>query len=81
MNFFKALFGGKSETSEEKKKADEIKNFDVLKYDGVRALQMGQTDYAVKCFGHALDIKDDLEIRDYLSQAYMRAENFTAAYE
>lgn len=59
MNFFKALFGGKIETSEEKKKEDEAKNFDVLKYDGVRAMRSGQLDYATKCFRHALEIKDD----------------------
>lgn len=42
MKFFKALFGSKEEKSEEKKKAEEAKNFDVLKYDGVRALHSGQ---------------------------------------
>lgn len=37
MNIFKALFGGRSSQAEEKK---EEKNFEVLKYDGVRALKM-----------------------------------------
>ncbi len=81
MNFFKSLFGGKEEKPEEKKKAEEEKNFDVLKYDGVRALRSGQADYAIRCFTHALGIKEDLEIRDYLSQACIRADMLPEAYE
>ena len=81
MNFFKALFGGKEETPEDKKKAEEEKNFDVLKYDGVRALRSGRHDYAIKCFTHALQMKEDLEIRDYLSQAQIRADMLPEAYD
>lgn len=71
MNLLKALFGGKTETPEEKAREEEARNFDVLKYDGVRAMRSGQTDYAVKCFTHALAMQDDMEIRDYLSQVYI----------
>ena len=81
MNFFKALFGGKEERPEDKKKAEEEKNFDVLKYDGVRALRSGHHDYAVKCFTHALGMKEDLEIRDYLSQALIRADLLPEAFD
>ena len=81
MNFFKALFGGKEENPEDKKKAEEEKNFDVLKYDGVRALRSGRHDYAIKCFTHALQMKEDLEIRDYLSQAQIRADMLPEAYD
>ncbi len=81
MNFFKALFGGKEERPEEKKKAEEEKNFDVLKYDGVRALRSGHHDYAVKCFTHALGMKEDLEIRDYLSLALIRADLLPEAFD
>lgn len=81
MNFFKALFGGKLENSEEKKKEREEKNFDVLKYDGVKALRAHQYEYAVKCFTKALEIKDDLESRDYLSQALIQNNELLAAYE
>jgi tetratricopeptide (TPR) repeat protein len=81
MNFLKALFGGNNETPEEKKNENEAKNFDVFKYDGVRALQTGQNEYAIKCFNHALDIKEDLEIRDYLSQALVRNNELLPAYE
>lgn len=81
MNFFKALFGGKEEDPVEKKKAEEAKNFDILKYDGVGALKQRQYDYAVRCFKAALEIKDDLEIRDYLSQALIQCGELNAAYD
>ena len=69
MNIFKALFGGSKENSEESKKEQQNKDFEILKFDGVRALRARQAEYAVKCFRHALDLKDDDETRDYLSQA------------
>lgn len=81
MNFFKKLFGGKEESSEEKRKAEEAKNFDILKYDGIRALKAGQAGYAVKCLKHALELKDDLEVRDYLSVALINNNEMLPAYE
>lgn len=81
MNFFKSLFGGKAETSEEKKQEESAKNFEVLKYDGVRALRTSQWEYAIKCFNHALEIKEDLEIRDYLSEALVHNNELLPAYE
>ena len=81
MNIFKALFGGKEETREERKKEEQARNFDVLKYDGVKALKMRQPAYAVQCFTHALDLKDDLECRDYLSQALIQNNEVPKAYE
>lgn len=77
MNFFKKLFGSQN-TSEEVK---EEKNFDVLKYDGVRALRMQQFDYAAKCFVLAIELNAyDLECRDYLSQAYISLGDMQNAY-
>ena len=81
MNFFKALFGGKEEKPEDRKRAEEERDLDVLKYDGVRALRSGQHDYAIRCFTHALGMKEDLEIRDYMSQALLRADRLPEAYE
>lgn len=81
MNIFKKLFGGKSEQPETAQENHEEKDFDVLKYDGVRAMRTHQLDYAAKCFTHALDIKDDLETRDYLSQVYVGLNNLPDAYE
>lgn len=72
MGFFKLLFGGQDATPEEERQGADSRNFDLLKYDGVKALRMGQADYAAKCFREALKIHDDLEVRDYLSQALIR---------
>jgi tetratricopeptide (TPR) repeat protein len=80
MSFFKKLFGSSDPVAEEKPK-DESKNFDILKYDGVRALRTGQAEYAAKCFEHALALNDDLECRDYLSQALLQLGDLPASYE
>ena len=72
MGFWNALFGGTDQSPEEEKKEQEAKNFDLLKYDGVKAMKMGQTDYSIRCFREALKLKDDLETHDYLSLALLR---------
>ena len=56
-NFFKSFFSGKSETPESEKQKNDQKNFEIFKYDGLRAQRMGRPDYAVKCFIEALAIK------------------------
>lgn len=81
MGFLKTLFSGKVETPEEKKKEVESKNFDVLKYDGVKALRAGDPAHAVELFQHALTMQEDLEIRDYLSQALIHVDRLEEAYE
>ena len=72
MGFWNVLFGGKQLSPEEEKQEQEAKNFDLLKYDGVKAMKIGQTEYAVRCFQEALKVQEDLEIHDYLSQAMLR---------
>lgn len=82
MNFFKALFGGKIEDTEKTKKEEELKNFDLIKYDGVKALKTGQSEFAIKCFKKAIEIKNtDLEVRDYLARAYVAANEPLKAFE
>ena len=73
--------GGKQGNAEEKKVTDEARNFDMYKFDGVKAARMGRNDYAVKCFKAALDIKEDLEVRDYLATALVRNGELLPAYE
>ena len=48
MGLFKALFGGKQADTEEKKTNDDARDFDMYKFDGVKASKMGQFEYAVK---------------------------------
>lgn len=81
MNFLKAIFGNKEENEIEKSEEEAKKNFDILKYDGIRALKTHQVEYAIKCFSHALELQEDLEIRDYYSQALMNNNDLTGAYE
>ena len=50
-NFFKSLFSSsKAATPEEEKSKNDQKNFDILKYDGVRAQKIGQVAYAIKSY-------------------------------
>ena len=69
MGFFKSFFSGKTETPETLKQKADQKNFEIFKYDGMRAQRMGRADYAVKCFTEALKIHEDFETRSYLAQA------------
>ena len=80
MNILKKLFGGQK-TTEEVRETKE-KDFDKVKYDGVRALRMHQFDLAAKSLEHALQLNaEDLECRDYLSQAYISMGDLQKAYE
>lgn len=79
MNILKKLFGGQK-TTEEVRETKE-KDFDKVKYDGVRALRMHQFDLAAKFLEQALQLNaEDLECRDYLSQAYISMGNLQKAY-
>ena len=79
MGFLNALFGGKQLSPEEEKQEQEAKKFDLLKYDGVKAMKMGQMDYALRCFTEALKLQDDLEVHDYLSQVLLQQGNLDGA--
>jgi len=79
MGFWKSFFGGEEDTPEEEKKQADAKNFDLLKYDGVKAMRMGQHEYAERCFREALNIQDDMEVHDYLSQTLTRLGNLEGA--
>ena len=81
MNFFQKLFGGKEETKEEIKVQNEAKNFDVLKYDGVRPIKTGYVKNQKTCYKHAWHKNHDLEIHDHLSIVYTSKGMFSEAYE
>ena len=67
MGIFSSLFGG-NKTPEENKE----KNFDILKYDGIRAMRIGKLAYALKCFEEATAIKEDLETMQHQANTYVR---------
>lgn len=81
MNLLKAIFGGDDKTPEEKKAAEAAHDFDVLKFDGVKAMRANQHDYAIQCFTHALGICEDMEVRDFLSQSFIATGNLAGAKE
>lgn len=81
MGFLRKWFGNTPDTPDEEKRAQAARDFDVLKYDGVAALRQNAFDYAIKCFTHALELREDLEVRDYLSQALIRSGSLSEAHE
>lgn len=78
MGLFKSLFGGNSTPETEKEKNDK-KNFEILKYDGIRAQRMGKLPYAIKCFEEAIAIDDELETLGFLTTAYTQANRLDDA--
>ena len=72
MGFLKSFFSGKSESSVDEKQKNDQKNFEIFKYDGMRAQRMGRADYALKCFTEALAIQEDFETMGYLAQIYIQ---------
>jgi len=69
MGLFSSLFSSTNTAEDDEQKVD-LKNFDLLKYDGIRALRIGKAAYAAKCFTEALDIQEDFETMKYLMTAY-----------
>ena len=74
MGIFSSLFGG-NKTPEENKE----KNFDILKYDGIRAMHIGKLAYALKCFEEATAIKEDLETMQHQTNTYVRMNRMNDA--
>lgn len=80
-NFFKSFFAGKSDSPETEKQKNSKKNFEIFKYDGLRAQRMGRPDYAIKCYTEALAIEEDFETLGYLSQIYTQTGELAKARE
>ena len=72
MVIFRSLFGGSKKTEEEK-------NFDILKYDGIRAMRIGKLTYALKCFEEATAIQEDLETMQHQANTYIRVNRMDDA--
>lgn len=73
MGIFTSLFGGKKEENKNEK------NFDILKYDGIRAMRLGKLAYAIKCFEEATTIREDLETMQHQANAYIRMDRMDDA--
>ena len=79
MGFFKSFFSGKPANPEEEKQKNNQKNFEIFKYDGMRAQRMGRADYAIKCFTEALALQEDFETMGYLVQVYIQSNELDEA--
>ena len=79
MGFFKSFFSGKPANPEEEKQKNNQKNFEIFKYDGMRAQRMGRADYAIKCFTEALALQEDFETMGYLAQVYIQSNELDEA--
>ena len=74
MGIFSSLFGGNKKTEDNKEK-----NFDILKYDGIRAMRIGKLTYALKCFEEATAIQEDLETMQHQANCYIRVNRMDDA--
>ena len=74
MGIFSSLFGGNKKTEDNKEK-----NFDILKYDGIRAMRIGKLTYALKCFEEATAIQEDLETMNHQATCYIRVNRMDDA--
>lgn len=73
MGLLSAIFGnGKPEENQQEKQTQ--KNFEILKYDGIRAHNMNQLAYAAKCLEQASALRDDAETLQYLADTYVKLQ-------
>jgi pentatricopeptide repeat protein len=80
-HFFSSLFSSKpASTPEEEAQKNKDKDFEMFKYDGMRAQRTGQNPFAIKCFEQALAIKDDFETMNYLVNSYTAANRLDDAF-
>ncbi|MBQ8592774.1 MAG: tetratricopeptide repeat protein [Bacteroidaceae bacterium] len=68
--FIKSVLTGEVQTPEEKQQEEQERSFDTLKYDGIRAVNLRQYDYAQQCLSAAIAIKKDAEAMEYLARLY-----------
>ena len=80
MGLFSSFFSSAIPEEDNKQKGN-LQNFDLLKYDGIRALRINKPAYAVKCFKEALKIQQDLEIMKYLMTSYNALDMHDEALE
>ena len=81
MGIFKSLFGREAEQPEEAKDKSKERNFDILKYDGLKAMKIGKTGYAIRCFNEALAIQEEFETLNYLALVYIQENDTTEAID
>lgn len=81
MGFLKSLFTGKEDPEKDKTENKEEKDFDMFKYDGIKAMRQGKTTFALECFKRAIEIKEDREVRENLAHIYATNDKLDEAIE
>lgn len=81
IKFLKDLFSANNTTTEENTGKNNDRNFDILKYDGIRAQNIRKWAYAEKCFKEALNIRPDLEVMKLLINNSIQLNNLELATE
>ena len=81
MNFIKKLLFAEEKQTEDAKQKKELQNFDILKYDGIRAQNIGKWIYAEKCFKEALRIHPDPETLTMLVRTSIRLNKMDQAHD
>lgn len=74
MGIFSSIFGGNKKAEDNKER-----NFDILKYDGIRAMRIGKLTYALKCFEEATALQEDLETMQHQANCYIRVNRMDDA--
>lgn len=72
MGLLSSLFGGNKKNESNEQEKQEKKNFEILKYDGIRARNIRQLPYAIKCFEEATAIREDIETMELLAASYLQ---------
>ena len=78
MGLLSALFGGKKPEDNQQEKQEQ-KNFEILKYDGIRARNINRLDYAIRCFEQAITLRNDPETLHYLADTYIKTQRLDEA--
>jgi tetratricopeptide (TPR) repeat protein len=79
MGFLKSIFGPTSTPEEEKEKIEK-RQFETLRDNGVRALQMGEIKLALPYLEKALELRpDDRAAKAYLAEALLRQQDYATA--
>lgn len=79
IKLFKNLFSNSNCQTEESKQKNELKNFEILKYDGIRAQRIGKWIYAEKCFKEAIRINPELETMELLVRTSLQLNKLDQA--
>lgn len=79
-SFIHRLFSaGKAESPEEQQARSGEREFDILKYDGIRALHQRNYPHALRCLERALAIRRDAEAARALMTAYVQTDRLEEA--